>query len=146
MDGWRSNGAARLMNADADLAAQSLDFVLQMQLATLDFQYFQIVDREMLLSLGQLGFQRFVPQFKFHKMRLDRHQEGLLVSEWPDLPRSPGWEDTGQPSDASTFALHQLLCHATSRKSTSHRLCSAANRWILVSAGRINQIGIGRLP
>jgi hypothetical protein len=100
MDGWRSNGAARLMNADADLAAQSLDFILQVQLATLDFQNFQIVDREMLLSLGQLGFQRFVPQFKFHKMRLDRHQEGLLVSEWPDLPRSRGWEDTGQPPES----------------------------------------------
>jgi hypothetical protein len=52
MDGWRSNGAARLMNAGADLAAQSLDFILQVQLATLDFQYFEIVDREMLLSLG----------------------------------------------------------------------------------------------
>jgi hypothetical protein len=68
------------MNADTDLAAQSLDFVLQVQLATLDFQDFEIVDREMLLSLGQLGFQRFVPQFKFHKMRLDGHQNGLLVS------------------------------------------------------------------
>jgi hypothetical protein len=90
-------GRRASMNADADLAAQSLDFILQVQLATLDFQYFEIIDREMLLSLGKLRLQRPMPQFKFHKMRLDRHQKGLLVSEWPDLPRSPGWEDTGQP-------------------------------------------------
>jgi hypothetical protein len=85
------------MYAGTDLAAQSLDFVLQVQLATLDFQYFEIIDREMLLSLGKLRFQRLMPQFKFHKMRMDGHQEGLLVSEWSDLPRSQGWEDTGQP-------------------------------------------------
>jgi hypothetical protein len=72
--------AARLMNAGTDPAAQSLDFVLEVQLATLDFQDFQIIDREMLLSLGKLRLQRFMPQFKFHKMRLDGHQKGLLVS------------------------------------------------------------------
>jgi hypothetical protein len=92
------------MYADADLAAQSLDFILQVQLATLDFQYFEIIDREVLLSLGKFRFQRLMPQFKFHKMRLDGHQKGLLVSEWPDLQRSPGWEDTGQPPGASTLA------------------------------------------
>jgi hypothetical protein len=71
-----------LMNAGADLATQALDLILQVQLATLDFQYFQIIDREMPLSLGKLGFQRLMPHFVFNKMRLDGHQEGLLVSDF----------------------------------------------------------------
>jgi hypothetical protein len=75
----------RALMDGTDLAAQSLDFILQVQLATLDFQYFEIIDREVLLSLGKFRFQRLMPQFKFHKMRLDGHQKGLLVSEWPDL-------------------------------------------------------------
>jgi hypothetical protein len=37
---------------DADSATQAFDLVFQVQLATFDFQDFQIIDREMLLSLG----------------------------------------------------------------------------------------------
>jgi hypothetical protein len=52
-----------------------------MQLATLDFQDLQIVSRGMLLSFGQLGFQRLMPRLKFRKMRLYGHRGGLLMSD-----------------------------------------------------------------
>jgi hypothetical protein len=54
---WTDAGAFGSVNAHAGLAAQTRDLILQVQLATLDFQDFQIVSRGMLLSFGELGFQ-----------------------------------------------------------------------------------------
>jgi hypothetical protein len=43
------------------LAAQTLDFVLEVQLATLEFEDGQIVDRRVLLGFCDLGLQGFMP-------------------------------------------------------------------------------------
>jgi hypothetical protein len=61
---------------------QARDLVLQLQLATLEFYDFQIVDRGMLLSFEQFTLQRLMPQFEFRKMRLDGHRRGLLMSDF----------------------------------------------------------------
>jgi hypothetical protein len=57
------------VNADVP-GAQTRDLVLQMQLAALKLYDFQVIDRGMLLSFGEFGFQGTVPQLKFRKMRL----------------------------------------------------------------------------
>jgi hypothetical protein len=59
----------RSVNAGGPVA-QTRDLVLQMQLAALELYDFQVVDRGMLLSFGELGFQGFVPQLEFRKMRM----------------------------------------------------------------------------
>jgi hypothetical protein len=63
-----------------DSATQTFDFVLEVQLATLELADGQIVDRGMLLSFGDFAFERSVPQLKFRKMRLYGHwQSSPLV-------------------------------------------------------------------
>jgi hypothetical protein len=131
----------------ADLATQALDLILQVQLTPLDLQYFQIIDREMPLSLGKLGFQRFMPHFKFNKVRLDGHQEGLLVSDFgPTYRTRKAGRIQASRRGASAFALLELVCHATSRKSTNLRLCDAANRWISLTWQRNHYYGTCPLP
>jgi hypothetical protein len=81
MNGENDARGFALALVDADSATQALDLVFQVQLATLDFQDFQIIDREMLLSLGKLVFQRFMPHFEFNKVGLHGHRQSLLVSD-----------------------------------------------------------------
>jgi hypothetical protein len=71
-------GSARSVNGGA---AQTLDFVLEVQLATLEFQDGQIVGRGMLLSLCELALQGPVPELKFRKMRLYGHRGSLLLGQ-----------------------------------------------------------------
>jgi hypothetical protein len=63
-------------------AAQTFDFVLEVQLAALELVDGQIVGRGMLLGLGNFAFQSSVPQLKFRKMRLYGHRQDLLMSDW----------------------------------------------------------------
>ena len=70
-DGFLALGV-RSVNAFGP-AAQTRNFVLQVQLAALELHDFQVVDRGMLLSFGQFGFKALVPQLEFRKMRLQGH-------------------------------------------------------------------------
>jgi len=51
-------------------AAQPLDFVLEVQLATLELVNGEIVNRGMPLGFCELTLQRLMPELKFRKMRL----------------------------------------------------------------------------
>jgi len=50
-------------------AAQPLDFVLEVQLATLELVNGEIVNRGMPLGFCELTLQRLMPELKFRKMR-----------------------------------------------------------------------------
>jgi hypothetical protein len=58
--------------------AQALDFVLYLQLATLQLGYSEPVARRMTDRVSYFIFQRTVPPFQFRKMRLQGHVGWLL--------------------------------------------------------------------
>jgi hypothetical protein len=81
----RPSKSDRRWNALASVngsAAQTFDFVLEVQLAALELVDGQIVGRGMLLGFGNFAFQSSVPQLKFRKMRLYGHRQDLLMSDW----------------------------------------------------------------
>jgi len=62
---------------DNILDPQTLNLVLDQQLAPLQFRNFQIVGRRMIDRLGDLILKGLMFPFKFSKMRLDGHVELL---------------------------------------------------------------------
>jgi hypothetical protein len=69
---------AALVNARVGFVLQAGDFILHLQLATLQFRDRHVVDRGVRHGVGQLLFQRLVLPFQFRKMRLDGHRWNLL--------------------------------------------------------------------
>jgi hypothetical protein len=57
---------------------QTLDLVLYLQFATLEFHNFQIIDRGMGQAIVDLFFECLMPFFEFRKVRLHRHAACLL--------------------------------------------------------------------
>ena len=58
----------------------TLDLVLEHQLAALEFDNLEVVGGKMLESIVQFVFQNFVFTFQFNEMRLNRHRS--LLCEW----------------------------------------------------------------
>jgi hypothetical protein len=64
------------------LILDARDFVLHLQLATLEFSEFQVIDPVMLLSLCDLVIEGLMLLFERGKIRLDGHRGYLLVSDF----------------------------------------------------------------
>ena len=70
---------AALVYARAAVVFQAGDFVLHMQLATLQLRELQAIRRRMRERLVELIFEGPMPLFEFRKMRFDRHVACLLA-------------------------------------------------------------------
>jgi hypothetical protein len=66
----KSASASKRLSVHGGAVTQAFDFVLEVQLATFEFQDGQIVDRGMLLGFGELALESLMPELKFRKMRL----------------------------------------------------------------------------
>jgi hypothetical protein len=53
--------------------AQTLDLILQLQFASLEFYDFQVIDRGMDQAIVDFTFKRLMPFFEFREVRLHRH-------------------------------------------------------------------------
>src|SRR5262245_1498953 len=74
--------------------AQTRDLILHLQLAALQFNDLQIVNRRVLQRLGNLGLERLVPPHEFRKVRLDGHV-GDLLGQIVSLTRKLWHEGSG---------------------------------------------------
>jgi hypothetical protein len=76
---WRV--AKRSVHAGDAVVPEPLDLVLHLQFSTLEFHYFQIIDRGMGQAIVDFLFECPVPFFQFRKVRLHRHAVCLL-NQW----------------------------------------------------------------
>src|SRR6187402_605224 len=96
----------------------TLDLVLDEQLATLQFSELQVVCRRMCHGLGDLVFESPMLPLQFRKMRLDGHVEWLLET----FQQTP---------------LTRVLCHEPSPKSIIRPLVRCRNSRIAQRPGQI---------
>jgi hypothetical protein len=89
-----------------DFVPEPYDFVLYMQLATLQLANLEIIDRRMRERFADFSFERPVPFLQFRKMRLHGHVWG---------------------SPSSDRHLTVAFCHKQGLSSILDRLCGAAN-------------------